>query len=86
MLNQCKTTALIQIECIHYRNFVEKKKKTIFFRFRSIKNQHRVSLSLLFFLKKVPLSVPSLLFLQSIRIDIVVTVGTFKVLSAHFCL
>ena len=27
MLNQCKTTALIQIECIHYRNFVEKKKK-----------------------------------------------------------
>ena len=33
----------------------------------------------------VPLSVPTLLFLQSIRIDVVVTVGTCKVPSAHLC-
>ena len=45
--NQCKSTALIQIECIHYHSFVKKK----FFCLKSIKNQHRVSLSLLLFKK-----------------------------------
>ena len=58
----------------------------IFFSFEKYqKSAPSIVIVVIFFLK-VPLSVPSLLFLQSIRIGIVATVGTFKVPSAHLCL
>ena len=68
MQNQCKSTTLLQIKCIHHRNFAEKKRKQNYFSFEKYQKSAPSIIIVVISLKKVPLS--SLLFLQSICIDI----------------